>query len=596
MEEVIIASLEPARVAAPDGSRLNESLPVLVLPEGTQVRGLSLHFLACGGMSVAYRGKRSDGRVYFVKEVPNEQTQAVMALSQEKALLERLRHPGIVRVHELFEWGNHQYLVQDFVEGGSLEQQLSPFPDIFLSQAVVKDWALQLCDIFEYLHGQEPPIIYRDLKPKNVLRSPNGKLFLVDFGIARAFKEGKEQDTRLLGSVLTASPEHYGGQTDTRSDLYTLGATLHYLLTNGRGERVSPFDFPSIRSLNPQVDAEFESVIGRCLLRSPEQRYQSVGELRRALVGGAPTPIPPAPTPAAPREIPPARPMWPVLLVGLTLGVGLTLWIRPQPVPQPGSQPSTQATVRPPIAVVLPPRPEVTATPRRLTASPPPRPTPSAVVAVVPPPAPRPQPVATPEPVVVEPPPVPAPAPAYPVARPSSPTPSSQVRELDDPRQLLRELGLPWVGIDRLRSLKASDLHEQDWALGPQGLFRFPVPDGYGYFGEANDFLLAHLDGLDTRLLRFRTLPGKYCDPDKLFELRRQQLGGQLQSTRTFSMGGRNVSAVVFQLPRRRSQLEEVFWSHSNQDWTLVVAGAASARHFPEFQASFESWLGQWQP
>ena len=207
--EAVILSAQPSRVPAPDGTRMQEA-PVMVLPEGTLVRGLRLSYLASGGMSVAYKAQRSDGRWMFVKEVPQNHSQSVISLTQEKALLERLRHPGIVHVHDLFVWRDHLYLVQDFIEGGNLEQQISPFPDIFLNESVVRDWALQLCHIFEYLHRQQPPIIYRDLKPKNVLRDTAGKLYLVDFGIARAYKEGKEQDTRLLGSVLTASPEHYG--------------------------------------------------------------------------------------------------------------------------------------------------------------------------------------------------------------------------------------------------------------------------------------------------------------------------------------------------------------------------------------------------
>jgi serine/threonine protein kinase len=605
MQLVTLFPAQSARVPAPDGARCNDA-PLLVLPEGTQVRGLKLHYLAAGGMSVAYKGLCPDGRWKFVKEVPKSQSQSVMSLTQEKALLERLSHPGIVQVHDLFEWKDHLYLVQDFIEGGNLEQQISPFPDIYLSEAVVRDWAAQLCDIFEYLHSQQPPIIYRDLKPKNVLRDTRGKLYLVDFGIARAYKEGKEQDTRLLGSVLTASPEHYGGQTDARSDLYTLGATLHYLLTNGQGERVSPFDFPPVRSIHREVTAELEAVIQRCLERQPEKRYQSVAELRRALTGQTvPQPSLPASI-ALPAAAAGPAPSWPLLLTGLCLGVGLTLlFTRPRTsgsVPTPTSSPESGFVSATPLALFTPvrpvanPVPEFTSTPRPVVVSRP-----------VAKPLPRPpRAVATPRPVVAATPDFPPP-PRYPVSTPRLPdpvpiptrsaSPNSVLPSIgsESPILVLQQLGLPWAGSEALRELRPGSARQADWVAGPGGLFRVSVPAGYRVFGGPDDFWLVQLARSNTRLIRFHTLVGVYCDPIQLSEARERQLGSHVLERRTLRISGRTVSALVTTLPRRPTRVEEVLWSNPEPPWTLAVAAGSPPAGFPELQAHLERLLQGWE-
>ena len=550
-----------------------------------------MFYLAAGGMSVAYKAQRPNGSWVFVKEVPTSQSQSVMSLTQEKALLERLRHPGIVQVHDLFEWREHLYLVQDFIEGGNLEQQVSPFPDIYLSEAVVRSWALQLCDIFEYLHSQQPPIIYRDLKPKNVLRDTAGKLYLVDFGIARAYKQGKEQDTRLLGSVLTASPEHYGGQTDQRSDLYTLGATLHYLLTNGQGERVSPFDFPPVRALNREVSAEFEGVIQRCLERLPDRRYQSVTELRRALSGqpAGPVPIPePVPAPAVQVEAVGGTRSWPGLVAGLCLGVGLTLLLtRPKPpVPAVSPSPSPSST---PLAHVPPASitPELLYSPRPVVV------TTTAPVVAPPPLVPNPPPLQPPPPIAVVTPRL-SPQPAYPVSTPRLPDPPPVPQPTLRPIGVLTQLGLPWAGMEEMRDLPLGSLRRVETMEGPQGLFRISVPHGFRVLGTPDDFLLIHLDRGNTRVIRFHTVVGAYLDPLQLSEARGRQLAGQVVESRPLTMFGKPVKGLVFNLPRRRSRLEEVIWSQPGPDWTLAVAAASSPTTFSDLQANFERLIESW--
>ncbi|MBR0518965.1 serine/threonine protein kinase [bacterium] len=271
------------RVPAPDG-RMEEGQPILVLPDNTVLRGYRISYMTCGGMSVVYKGFK-EGKKYVIKEVSSTDSRNVMSLIQEKAVLERLDHPGIVQVIELFDEDGYYYMVTEFIDGVTVDRRLPPGENNFLSETVVRDWAYQLFDIFEYLHNQTPPVIYRDLKPKNIMIDKEGHLKLIDFGIARTYKKGRHQDTEHMGSMVTASPEHYGAQTDARSDIYTIGATLHYILTNGKTMECNAFDIPSVKVFNKNVTDQFAKVIEKALMIQPNDRFQTVAEMRDALKG-----------------------------------------------------------------------------------------------------------------------------------------------------------------------------------------------------------------------------------------------------------------------------------------------------------------------
>ncbi|MCK5845623.1 MAG: serine/threonine protein kinase, partial [Victivallales bacterium] len=261
-------------------------------PDGTKVRGYTLSFLATGGMSVVYKGEK-DGKTYAVKEVQASNTREVPSLVSEKNLLERLEHPGILQYETFFNEVGYYFLITEYVPGHPLseirdgEQPTDP--------ATIVDWGLQLCDIFSYLHRQNPPVIYRDLKSENILLSGD-RVKLIDFGIARVHKGSRQKDTELMGSPATASPEHYGGaETDARSDIYTLGATLYELLSGGRRLQIGAFQFAPIRQLRPDVSPELEAVLAKALEFKPERRFQSIGAFGQALakVAGKPykTPV-----------------------------------------------------------------------------------------------------------------------------------------------------------------------------------------------------------------------------------------------------------------------------------------------------------------
>ena len=372
------------RVPAPGAGKGSET----ILPDGTVIKEIyRVEFLAIGGMSLVYRARSGD-RHWLIKEVPASDARALLALGQEKSLLERLDHPSIVKSHEMFEEDGYYYLVRDFVDGQTLEQLLPV--EGFLEQRLVLEWALRLCSVLDYLHSLNPPVIYRDLKPKNVIRDEHGKLMLFDFGIARSFKEGKSQDTINLGSALTASPEHYGGQTDARSDLYTLGATLHYLLTGGRAERESPFQFPSVREVNPQVTLSFDLLIARCLERKPEDRFQSAQEMAQALLECNTRPAAPPSAPA-----PGSNFKWAWAGVPLIL---LLAWLAWPTIPSEGSSPTPSPalhmapTPSPTLSLEATSTPVAVVTGNPTTSTPEVRPTPSST----PPTHPRPLPSASP--------------------------------------------------------------------------------------------------------------------------------------------------------------------------------------------------------
>jgi serine/threonine protein kinase/tetratricopeptide (TPR) repeat protein len=277
------------RVPLPGGRLGADGLPLTVLAEGFLLKGAyRVSYMTTGGMGTVYSALTLDDRPFIVKEVSQKNAVAVIALNQEKATLDRLSHPGIVRVEELFVEGDYYYLVVEHIEGEDLQKRIHPGTTEFLEETAVLEWARQLFDIFEYLHSQTPPIIYRDLKPQNILLDDKGLIRLIDFGIARVYKQFKDSDTIAMGTLVTASPEHFGeGQTDIRSDIYTIGATLYFLLTNNRAKRKRLFDFPPLLEINPAVSENTVRSIEKAVMMNPEERFQSIAEMREALMTGS---------------------------------------------------------------------------------------------------------------------------------------------------------------------------------------------------------------------------------------------------------------------------------------------------------------------
>jgi len=235
-----------------------------------------LEFLAQGGMGRAWRGTCGK-RSYFVKSAVLDDA---AHLRSEAHILQRLPLGNFPRFVELAEEQGQLFLVSEFLEGSTLEQEVLRDPWSYPEDAELRRLALDLCGLLESLHGLKPPVLFLDLKPANVIRIPDGRLFLVDFGLARV---GSSVEGTFEGSPQTASPEHYTGKLDRRSDLFTLAATVHYVATRGQAARAAHGPFASCRDYHPGVSAELDAWLGRCLELNAGARYRDVGEARRAL-------------------------------------------------------------------------------------------------------------------------------------------------------------------------------------------------------------------------------------------------------------------------------------------------------------------------
>ncbi len=248
-----------------------------------------------GGMSWVYQVKehRRDAttRLWALKELRMDADdrhsldEARLMFEQEAHILVQLAHPNLPRVAAYFTQGERSYLVMEFIHGETLQERLTQARAPLL-EGQVASWAVQVCDVLDYLHTRQPPVIFRDVKPGNVMVTPGGEIKLIDFGIARTYKVGKQRDTITMGSENYAAPEQWGhGQTDPRSDIYSLGATLYHLLTN---EPPLPAYVPGerapIRTLNPAVSERMVEVVMRAMSPERGDRYHSAAEMRTALL------------------------------------------------------------------------------------------------------------------------------------------------------------------------------------------------------------------------------------------------------------------------------------------------------------------------
>lgn len=234
-----------------------------------------------GGMSIVYLAmdKRLN-KQWAVKEIrkkgsgKNDEI-VVNSLLAEANMMKRLDHPALPRIVDIIDNGITIYVVMDYIEGESLDKILNEYGA--QSEELVIGWAKQLCDALSYLHSQKPSIIYRDMKPANVMLKPEGNIKIIDFGIAREYKEQNLADTTVLGTKGYAPPEQYSGQTDPRSDIFAIGMTMHHLLTGidpRNGEPYAP-----VRQWNPELSEGIEMIIDKCVQPAAENRYQSCEDL-----------------------------------------------------------------------------------------------------------------------------------------------------------------------------------------------------------------------------------------------------------------------------------------------------------------------------
>ena len=246
-----------------------------------------LNKIGQGGMSVVYLAMNERAnKQWAIKEVRKDGVQNFEVVKQgliaETEMLKKLSHPNLPSIIDVIDGDGTFLIVMDYIEGRHLESVAKEYGA--QSQEDVIEWAKQLCDVLSYLHSRKPPIIYRDMKPSNVMLKPDGKLMLIDFGTAREFKENSVADTTCLGTQGYAAPEQYGGhgQTDARTDIYCLGATLYHLLT-GHNPSEPPYEMYPIRYWNPELSSGLEEIILKCTQKNPDDRYQNCGGLLYAL-------------------------------------------------------------------------------------------------------------------------------------------------------------------------------------------------------------------------------------------------------------------------------------------------------------------------
>lgn len=239
-----------------------------------------------GGMNRVYLVEGIDGSGQYAMKVTREpgelnssNQEIYNQFLKEVSILSTIKHKSLPVIHDYFSSGNKYYILEEYIDGESLDKFIQGSdPD----EEFIVTWALKLCDVLEVLHKKR--IIFRDLKPANIMIANDGNLKLIDFDIARFYKEGKNCDTSLLGTPGYAAPETYGRtQSDARSDIYSLGATMYHLYTK-RDPQDNPFCFFPILSLKPNANVKLVKIIDKALSHKPQERYKSVAEMKKELL------------------------------------------------------------------------------------------------------------------------------------------------------------------------------------------------------------------------------------------------------------------------------------------------------------------------
>ena len=248
-----------------------------------------LNKIGQGGMSIVYLAMNEKAnKQWAVKEMRKEKNRNYEVMKQslitETNLLKELKHPYLPSIADIIENDDTIIIVMDYIEG-------RPLSDILLEEGTIEedkvvDYAIQLCDVLDYLHSQNPPIIYRDLKPANIMLRPDGKITLIDFGTARKYNYDSVSDTTCLGTIGYAAPEQFAGetlrQTDARTDIYNLGATMYHLLT-GVNPSEPPYELYPIRRWDESLSNGLEKIILRATRKDPDKRFNDCKEMSYAL-------------------------------------------------------------------------------------------------------------------------------------------------------------------------------------------------------------------------------------------------------------------------------------------------------------------------
>ena len=258
--------------------------------------------IGVGGMGAVYRARDMHfpnvEKSVAVKEMVNQGRDPVIRdtivrnFEREANILATLTHPGIPRIYDYFTHNERSYLILEFIDGKDLEALLEESKG-FIPEAQVIAWAVELCDVLHYLHTHKPEqIIFRDMKPSNIMINQHNHVVLIDFGIAKPFELGPKGT--MIGTEGYSPPEQYRGEATHLADIYAMGATMHHLLTKRDPRLEAPFSFSErpIREINPEVSMELETIIYTAVHYNPENRFHSALDMKEALMAIAPQTAP----------------------------------------------------------------------------------------------------------------------------------------------------------------------------------------------------------------------------------------------------------------------------------------------------------------
>jgi outer membrane protein assembly factor BamB/tRNA A-37 threonylcarbamoyl transferase component Bud32 len=251
-------------------------------------------FLSKGGMGAVYMARDTRfpnvTKLVAVKEMINPVRDSVTSrisletFEREANILASLSHPAIPKVFDYFHRHRRVYLIIEYIKGTDLESLLAEI-DFPLPQDKVANWAIQICDVLSYLHNHQPnPIVFRDMKPSNIMLRDDGRVMLIDFGIAKVFQAGKRGT--MIGTEGYSPPEQYRGMAEPRGDIYAVGATMHHLLSRRDPRKEPPFTFNEhpVKNFNPTVTVELEAVLAKALEYEIDRRYSSAEEMKEDLL------------------------------------------------------------------------------------------------------------------------------------------------------------------------------------------------------------------------------------------------------------------------------------------------------------------------
>lgn len=259
-----------------------------VLDQGTVIdeQYIIEGILGLGGMSNVYFARSArDDKPYAIKELRKTEKISGHILQQnfatEVRILTKLNHEHLPKIVKIIEEDDSFMIIMEYIEGHTLKSLLDKGETC--AQTDVIKWGIQLCEILEYLHSRKPAVIYRDIKPANIMLMPDKNIKLIDFGTSREYKKGAKGDTECLGTKGYAAPEQYGDeQTDERTDIYNLGATMYHLVT-GKSPTKPPYEIRPIRYWDESLSSGLETIISKCTKNDPAERYQKAADLRRDL-------------------------------------------------------------------------------------------------------------------------------------------------------------------------------------------------------------------------------------------------------------------------------------------------------------------------